>query len=97
MGKKEYNYEGIMPRVLDTLCLARMINNDDREFSIKDLPQKMIQYYNFYSKQKKVNLAALAREYKIEIDETKTHGAAYDLQLTAQVLFHQLKQFKISA
>ncbi len=96
MGKPELKFKDIMHRVIDTNCLAKMINNNDVEFNFKDLPQKMMQYASFYEKGRKTNLTFLSKHYKIPVDENKTHQAGYDTELNFMVMCEQLKEFKIT-
>ena len=73
-------------RMVDTLCLSRMVHNDTRP----DMD-------NFFSSQlkeigkpprgaKKANLTAMCKYFGIEVDETRTHDGSYDVEINAKVL-----------
>ncbi len=92
---KTIDYNVIMSRILDTNCLAKMLNKEDNEFKFTDLAEKMIKYTKFFQKGRKTSLGIMAKQYEIEYDENKTHQALYDIELNYKVFIAMLKDFKI--
>lgn len=72
-------------RILDTNCLAKMMKlgvRPDRE----NLIQQQYRMAGFHAKGVRTSLGSLAKEFGIEVDETRLHDAIYDLTINYKVL-----------
>lgn len=82
LGKKPiYNIR----RILDTNCIAKMMKlgiKPDRE----NLIQQQYKLAGHRVKGVKTSLGALAKEFGIQVDDSKLHSALYDLSINLQVL-----------
>lgn len=72
-------------RILDTNSLAKMMKlgvKPDRE----NLIRQQYRMSSFHAKGIRTSLGSLAKEFGIEVDETKLHDAIYDLTINYKVL-----------
>lgn len=79
-------WDGYIEKVLDTLCLSRMYHNGTKPDPNNFLGSQLAQLGKPPRGAKKANLTAMAKEFSIPVDETKTHAALYDVTLCGTVL-----------
>lgn len=79
-------WEGFIEKVIDTLCLSRMYHNGDKPDPNNFLASQLKEIGKPKRGSPKANLAAMAKCFNIEVDETKTHSGKYDTFLTSLVL-----------
>lgn len=85
IGKWE-GWKDYMERSLDTLLLSR-IYNDNRKPDCENLFSSQLKEIGKPARgAKKANLSAMCKILGIEVDQTKTHGALYDIGINAKVL-----------
>lgn len=89
--KPDYSY---LARLYDTNLLSRAYKvgwKPDRE----NLLAWQYKVMAAYQKGVKTNLGLMAREFGMEVDESKQHGAAYDLQLNRFVHYKVINLIEI--
>ncbi len=89
--KPDYSY---LSRLYDTNLLSRAYKmgwKPDRE----NLLAWQYKVMAAYQRGVKTNLGLMAREFGMEVDETKQHGAAYDLQLNRFVHYKVINLIEI--
>ena len=79
-------WNGYIEKVIDTLCLSRMLHRGTRPDLNNMLGSQMKEIGRPPRGEKKSNLSAMCKELGIEVDATKTHQGSYDTFLTFQVL-----------
>lgn len=91
--KTDYSY---INRIYDTLPIARAyrlgIKTPDNK---EDFLAWQYRLLGIRTKNLKCKNFELAREFGIEVDESKLHGAQFDISLTAPVFFNLIKKIDI--
>lgn len=82
-------------KVLDTYALAKGLAMNRPINENEDLMRYQYKLLNTRVRLQKLTLSALAKSYKIEVDESQTHTANYDLQLNFEVLKQLLYKVEI--
>ena len=82
MGKE---YKQLLPKVIDTMCLARGIKSGNYYKQGEDL--LIYQYKMLHERVKgmRTNLISLGKEYEIKHDYARLHDAIVDLELNLKV------------
>lgn len=86
LGRKR-TYE-MLPRVIDTHLLARAWKENWRPPAPVGTPEFLAWQFKVaaaHRKGVKTNLTQMCKDLQIEIDESKTHGGSYDLEMNVQV------------
>jgi DNA polymerase III alpha subunit (gram-positive type) len=89
--KEDYSY---LNRCYDTNCLAKAIKagiKPDRE----NMLQWQFKLCHFFTKGVKTTLGQCAKDYSIELDESKLHDADFDTNLNMQIFLKQIRQLEI--
>jgi len=86
----DYSY---IPLCIDTLCLARAINNEI-PFSDDRTPWQL-RLNSLRKKGQRATLGACCKRYQIETDESKLHDALYDIKKNHQVFRKQIWDLEI--
>jgi DNA polymerase III epsilon subunit-like protein len=98
-GYAEYmgvDWKWITAKIIDTKAIAQGIKMGVPYTAQQgDFIEYLYRYANQFKKGIKTSLGTLAKEYGIEVDENKQHGAAYDLFLTKSVWDKQKFQIEI--
>tara|TARA_Y100000593_G_C4266022_1_gene314809 strand:- start:3 stop:641 length:639 start_codon:yes stop_codon:yes gene_type:complete len=82
MGKP---YRHIMPKMIDTNCIAKGIKFGTHYKNTEDLLQYQYKMYHERRKGIRTNLTAMGKEYEIDHDYSKLHDAIVDLELNLKV------------
>lgn len=89
--KEDYSY---LNRVYDTNCLGKAI-----KAGIKPDRENMLAFHfklcHFFTKGVKTTLGQLAKDYKIELDESKLHDSDYDTEINRLVFLKQIRDIEI--
>jgi hypothetical protein len=90
------DWKWITAKIIDTKAIAQGIKMGVPYTAQQgDFIEYLYRYANQFKKGIKTSLGTLAKEYGIEVDENKQHGAAYDLFLTKSVWDKQKFQIEI--
>ena len=79
------SYRSVVPKVIDTLSIARGIKNNLKPKNIENFLEFQLQMLNIRVKGQKNSLAALGKQYSIEHDYEKLHNAIVDLELNLKI------------
>lgn len=83
LGRKpDYSY---LNRLLDTNAIARAVKQGINPMPGEDLLTFQFKQYNSPVKGVKTSIKALVKDYEIEYDKAKAHGASYDCELLYQI------------
>ena len=83
LGKgTDYSY---LPRVLDTLCLAKACHKSIELSSNEDIFAWQMKLNSFYERGMRLNLGACCKRYDISLDSSRLHDAKYDIQKNYEV------------
>jgi DNA polymerase III epsilon subunit-like protein len=82
MGKP---YRHIMPKMIDTNCIAKGVKCGVHYRNTDDLLEYQYKMYHERRKGIKTNLTAMGKEYEIKHDYDKLHDAIVDLELNLKV------------
>lgn len=85
--KNDYSY---LDRTIDTNSLARAIKKGVKKIERKDWKLMNFRFGNYREKGLKTNLAALGKEFNIQVDYDSLHAGKNDIVLNAKV-WDQLK------
>jgi len=88
--KSDYSYINCC---IDTLCLARAINNNIP--CGEDRVSWQFKLNSFRKKGQKATLAACCKHYDIQVDSSKLHDALYDIEKNYEVFKRQLWEVEI--
>jgi DNA polymerase III epsilon subunit-like protein len=81
-GRKPFN---IVPKTLDTFCIAKSIKGEIPYNSNEDFIAWQYRLYHKIMKGTKTSLTALAKEFNIPYDDAKIHAADYDVKMNIAV------------
>lgn len=79
------NYKHLVPKVIDTLSIARGINNDLKPKNRETFLAFQFRMLNIRKKGQRNSLEAIGKSYAIEHDYSKLHDAIVDLELNLKV------------
>lgn len=80
--KTDYSY---LPRVLDTLCLAKACHKGIEPCKGEDIFSWQMKLNSFHERGMRLNLAACCKKYGISLDPSRLHDAQYDIQKNYEV------------
>lgn len=89
---KDYDWESIISRCVDTHALAKGICFEDYPENMEDLDGFVAWSYRQLSVRKrglKTSLTALGKKYEITFDENQLHDALNDIKLNLEVFYRQ--------
>ena len=92
----DHDYSKVLPRYIDTNCLAKAIKmdimppKDPDEFLIWQMKLS-----TYFQKGMKTNLAHMADEYDIQYDKKRLHDALYDIELNWKVFLKMKMDLKL--
>ena len=82
MGK---DYKHLLPKIIDTMCVARGIKFDEHYKQTDDFLAWQYKMLNKHKKGVKTSLIALGKEFDIKHNYDKLHDALVDLELNLKV------------
>jgi DNA polymerase III epsilon subunit-like protein len=82
MGKE---YKHLLPKVIDTMCLARGVKSGNYYKQGEDLLTYQYKMLHTRTKGMRTNLISLGKEYEIKHDYSRLHDAIVDLELNLKV------------
>jgi len=80
--KPDYSY---LPKMIDTLCLSRAINNDIAFQDDDDLTEWQYRLISLRKAKGRNRLIDLCKQYGIKFDPKKLHDALYDIEKNYEV------------
>ena len=79
------DYKPLMPKILDTLAIARGLKSGELYKNNKSFLEYQYKMINYIRKGMKTSLSALGKENEIEHDYANLHDALVDLELNIKV------------
>ena len=81
------SYKHLMPKMIDTNCLAKALKlgqnfDKSKHSSLLDFQYPLV---NYVQKGLKTNMTALAKEYELDFNPDMMHDATYDLKINIEI------------
>lgn len=80
--KNDWSY---LDRLIDTMSVAKMVKLGVTECKRENWRREMFRFGDYFEKNMKVSITAMAKEFEIDFDPEKLHNSLYDIEINWKI------------